>query len=253
MTDEAENPLAVIGGNNPPEPTAFERIAQRIDDLYGEGVLWLDGEAIGNQDQVDAVATIIREMQAAAAEADKLRAEEKAPWDEGAKAVQIKFHPLIGDTKAGKGKAVRVIEGCRSLVSKYLAAEEAKKRALAAEARREAEERERIARAAMQASSVDNIAARERAEQLVEAAEASRKAADKAEKDRAVAHGGGRAMSSRVRYDALLIESAVALKHAKAAWADDLKAWLVQRAQQDMDRGIRTIPGFEATERRSAA
>ncbi len=253
MTDALINVEAVPGHNAPPEPTPFERVAQRIDDLYGEGRNWLDGKPIENQDQNDAVATIVREMQAAAAEADKLRTAEKKPYDEAANAVQERFHPLIGNTKAGKGKSVRVIDGCKALLTAFMVAEDAKKRAAADVLRREAEERERIAREAMQASSVDDLAKRERAEQLVKAAETAKRDAAKAEKDRPVARSGGRAMSLRLYHDATLVDSAAALKHAKAAWADDLKAWLVQRAQQDMNRGVLTIPGFDAVERRSVA
>lgn len=253
MFDEAENPRAVIGANEPPELTPFERVAQRIEDLYGEGKNWLDGQPIANQDQADAVGTILRDMQAAAKEADELRASEKKVHDDAAKAVQTRFHPLIGDTKAGKGKAVRVIEGCKALGSAFLAAEDAKKRVVAEQARREAVERERVAREAMQASSVDDIEARERAEQLVRQAQTFTKAADLAEKDRAKIQGGGRVITGRTYYDAQLVDGKTALRHAVEAWGDDLRTWLTERAQKDMDRGVLTIPGFEVVERRSAA
>lgn len=253
MSEVMLNPEAVVGHNAPPEPTPFEQVAQRIDDLFIEGKNWLDGVPLVNQDQADAIGSIIRDMQAAAKDADELRTAEKKVHDEAAKAVQARFHPLIGDTKAGKGKAVRVIEGCKALVSAFLAAEEGRKRAAAEALRREAEERERIARQAIQTSSVDNLDQRERAELLVQQAQAATKAADRAEKDRAVVRGGGRAISSRVRHEAVLVDPVAALRHAREAWPDDLKVWLAERAQRDMDRGVLTIPGFDAVERRTAA
>lgn len=253
MSENLLNADAVLGHNAPPEPTAFERVAQRIEDLSLEGRNWLDGQPVANQDQADAVGAILRDMQAVAKEADELRVAEKKVHDDAGKAVQARFHPLIGDTKAGKGKAVRVIEGCKALLAPFLAAENAKKQAAAAEARREADEQQRIAREAMQASTVADVERRERAEGLLRAADQAGKAADRAEKDKATVNGGGRAITARVRHDAVLVDPVAALRHAREVWPDDLKDWLRQRAQQDMDRGVLTIPGFDAEERRTAA
>lgn len=252
MSDGLLNPEAVVG-HNAPAPTPFELSECEIGDLFTEAKNWLDGAQIENGDQAEAVGDLLREMRAAAKRADERRTADKAPWDLGAQAVQDAYAPLIANTKAAKGQAVRVMEGCKALLDKWLQKLEAEKRAKAEAARLEAVERERIAREAMQASSVENLAERQRAELLVQQAKDATKAADKAEKDRAVVRGAGRAISSRTYHDALLIDSAAALKHAKAVWADDLKAFLVQRAQQDMNRGVLTIPGFEAVERRTAA
>lgn len=256
MSDTLINVEAVPGHNGGPlelphVPTPFELSESEIGDLFVEARAWLDGEQIQDEDQAEAVGNLLREMRAAAAKALERRSADKKPHDDAAQAVLDAYHPLIGDTKKGKGKAVRAIEGCKALADKWLAKVEAEKRAKAEAARAEAVERERIAREAMQASNVENLAERERAETLVKQAQAATREADKAEKDRAVIRGGGRAISARVYHDAVLVDSAAALKHAKTAWPEDLKAWLVQRAQQDMDRKVLTIPGFDAVERRS--
>lgn len=253
MDADLLNAEAVPGHNVPPVPTPFELSECEIGDLFTEAANWLDGVQIENEDQAEAVGNILRDMRAARTRADERRAADKAPWDAGAQAVQDAYAPLIADTKKIKGKATRAIEGCKALLDKWLAKVEAEKRAKADAARREAEERERIAFEAMQASSVDNLAERERAEVLVDQAKAATKEADRADKDRAVVRGGGRAISSRLYHDAVLVDPVAALRHAREVWPDDLKAWLAQRAQQDMNRGVLTIPGFDAVERRTVA
>ena len=84
-------------------------------------------------------------------------------------------------------------------------------------------------------------------------ADAADRAATRAGNDKAQAKGGARALSLRARHVASLADGKAALRHAVQFWEDDLKAWLVERAQKDVQRGIRTIAGFTIDEVRSAA
>lgn len=63
------NDRAVIGGNNPPEPTPFELSKQAIEDLYEEARQWLDGDPVSTQAQADALNTLQARIKDAAKEA----------------------------------------------------------------------------------------------------------------------------------------------------------------------------------------
>jgi len=68
---EVENPRAVVGGNNPPEPMSFEAIAHRVEDLFGEAKLWLDGAVVDNADLAGGVNNLRNMLKAAGADAVK--------------------------------------------------------------------------------------------------------------------------------------------------------------------------------------
>ena len=250
---DAENPRAVVGDNAPPVLTPYEMSVKEIETLWIEAENFLDGEPIATQEQADAVAKLLDMARQAFATAETRRKDEVKPLDDLKKAVQDRYHPLIGDTKAGKGKAVIVAEACKTATTVWLLKLDAEKRRVAAEAAKVAEEARKAAEAAFATSHSDDVASRARAEVLnVEAASAER-TATRAGNDKAQAKGGGRAVSLRTRHVASLTDGKGALRHAMAFWADDLKAWLVERAQQDVNRGIRTIEGFAINEVRSAA
>lgn len=252
--DTLLNPRAVSGDNQPPEePTPFDVSKKEIEDLFGEAKLWLNGEPVESQAQADAVAKLIKDMQSAEKRADDRRTAENKPFDDGKAEVQSRYHPLIGKTKAGKGKTALVIETCKIVLDAFLAKEEAKKRAIAEEARREAVERQRIAQEAIRAADVANLAERQRAEDLILAAKNAERAATRAEKDKAAARGGGRAITSRVKPIVILADPQAALRHAREVWTDDLKDWLRKRAQQDVDAAKPIPPGFIVEHERSVA
>jgi len=255
MADEPDNPRAVIGSNNPPqpEPTPFDLSKTEIEDLYGEAKLWLDGEPVTTQAQADAIAKLITDMRVAEKRADERRTAENEPFDIGRAEVQARYHPLIGKTKAGKGLAIRAIETCKAALDGFLAKQEAEKRAVAEAARQEAEDRRRIAQEALRASDVANLAERQRAEELVQAARAADRAATKAEKDRPAANGGGRAISARVTYRPVLIDARAAARHAWMAWQDELAEFLQRMAERDYRQQRPLPPGFALEEERSVA
>jgi hypothetical protein len=87
------NQVATIGHNSPPTP--FDDIETRINDLYEEAKMWLDGEEVTEQKQADALNTLASQIREAAKEAEEMRKAEAKPFDDGKKAVQERYNPLI--------------------------------------------------------------------------------------------------------------------------------------------------------------
>ena len=82
--------------NNPPK-TVFER----IDDLYAEAKLWLDGEAIQNDAQAEGLGRLMEMLKAAGDECEAERAAKVKPLNEAKTAIQAVYNPYISD-KTGK-------------------------------------------------------------------------------------------------------------------------------------------------------
>src|SRR3546814_2899682 len=75
-------------------------------------------------------------------------------------------------------------------------------------------------------------------------AEKAEREAAKADKTKAHASGGSRAIGLRTYYTAELVDPVAAVKHYKQAQPDALKAWLLDQGQKDVSAGKRAIPGF---------
>lgn len=245
MLAVAENPRAVIGGNSPPKPTPFEAVKVNIDDLFDEAKNWLDGGVIASQAEADGVQRIMREMQEAEAAADAQRVRENEPFDSGKRAVQERYAPLIGNTKAVKGKTVLVVEGCRSALGKWLAKVRAEQEAEAAKRRAEADRKAAEAAEAIRAAREhDDLAAVQEAEEAATEATQAATVAKRAENAKAHATGYGRAATLVNRWRPELTDAREALKHYMAQRPDDLKAFLLGLAKADVLEGKRSIPGF---------
>jgi polyhydroxyalkanoate synthesis regulator phasin len=106
--------IAQIGDNNPPSP--FDEIKSRIDDLYNEAKLWLDGEPVTTQEQANALNTLENRIREAAKEAETLRKSEVKPLDEAKAEIQERFNALIGETKTVTGKTVMAISTIKSFL-----------------------------------------------------------------------------------------------------------------------------------------
>jgi hypothetical protein len=252
---EAENELAfiaideeraaLIGHNNPPEPTPYEGFRVHIDDLLTEARNFLDGDEIASEGQAQAVAVLLDQARKAKKDADAARADEKRPHDEAAKAVQTKWKPLIEACDLTEKTA-------KEALAPWLLKKEAEQREAAEAARREAEEKARLAAEAARAAAANDLTAREDADRLIKDAENAAKFASKAEKAKAHASGGSRAVGLRSYFTATLTDPVEALKHYKQARPDDLKAFLLSLAQTDVQNGARSIPGFTVIEERKA-
>jgi type IV secretory pathway VirB10-like protein len=228
--------------NAPSEPAVL--FAECVDDLLLEARNFLDGEPITNEQQAEAVSSLLNRLRRVSRDADEARKVEKKPHDDAAKAVQQKWTPIIS-------KAELAATTAKQALAPYLKAIEDLQREQAEAARREADRLAEIARTAHQGAS-GNLHASEDAERLLRAAKAAEKDAARAEKAKAHATGGERAVGLRSVWSPALTDSCAALKHYRATKPEDLKAWLIEQAEKDVRAGARSIPGFEVTEARVA-
>lgn len=243
----------LIGHNHPPveiEPTPFEMSEVEIGDLYAEAKNWLDGEPVSSQTQADGLSKLIDDLRKAAKLADERRVEENRPFDEGKASVQARYAPLIADTKSVKGKAVIAIDMAKKALAPWLQRLEDDKRAAAEAARKEAEEKARIAQDALRASNVADLEKREAAEALVREAQAAEAAATKAENSKAHATGGTRAIGLRSVWRAEMVDGREAARHYWQTRREEVDAFFQGLADADVRAGKREIPGFLIQETR---
>ena len=236
--------VATIGHNQPPA-TPFDECQSRIGDLYMEAKNWLDGEAVETQEQADALSKLLDDIRKAGKEADEHRKVEKKPHDDAAKAVQAKWKPLLDDCE-------RAADAAKKALTPFLQAQEAERRAKAEAARREAEETMRAAQEALRASIGVNLESRQNAEELLSEAKRAEAAAARAEKDKAKATGGARAVSLRTTYRAEVTDYR---EFAKWVWTHDpaaLNAWLDEHAARLVRAGRRDVPGVTVHEEQGA-
>ncbi|WP_028003159.1 hypothetical protein [Sinorhizobium meliloti] len=241
--DEAENPRAVIGGNQPPEPTPFEAIRQEIEDLYEEAKNWADGEPIASQEMHDAIESLRESLHEAGKRADALRVEEKKPLDDQIKAIQDKFNPLIqpkrGRVDMAKSALDALLTPYRARIAQEKAAEAARVAAAAEEARRQATE-------AIRASS-GNLAEREAAEGLLADAKKLERQAGRANKVATTGTG------LRTVWRAELVDEAAALDWFYGERPDAFRELIQSLADEAVRRGVRKVQGFVVRDEKVAA
>lgn len=234
-----------------PNATPFDLIAEHIDDLYSEAKNHADGEAITTDGQAEAVQTLMRQIQAAKKAADAERVRENKPFDDGKAEVQARYARLIGDTKAGKGKAILAETVLKSHLAPWLIKKDEEQRAAAAAARADAQRAADEATAAARAVVANDLTAREDVEAKVTAAKAAERFAKAAETARPQATGQGRAATLRTSYKAVLSDAQIA---AGFYWKQDatrFNAFLQSLADADVAAGKRSIPGFTVEEVRA--
>lgn len=234
--------MSKIGDNSPP---AYEAISLHIEDLIAEAHNFLDGEPIGDQGQADAIGLLLDSIRQAKKAADDQRVIEKKPHDEAAKAVQVKYKPLIDKCDLAASVA-------KQALTPWLQHLEAEQRRIAEEKRLAAEEAQRIAREAGIAARTD-LAAAEKAEAAQLVAEEAAKAAARAEKAKPQAASGGRAIGLRTSYRAEITDP---LAFGKWAWSHrraEYLAFLDDLAAKEVRHGPVNLPGMIAHEERTAA
>ncbi|MCD1264040.1 hypothetical protein B5M44_04285 [Shinella sumterensis] len=243
------NPLAVAGPghNNPPEELSpFELLKQEIEDLFEEAKNFCDGEPIDSEAMADVITELHDRIHECGKRAETLRVDEKKPLDDKIAEIQTKFHPLIGNTKAGKGKVILAKEACQTLLTPWRKKVADEKAAKAARVAKEAEAARAAAQAAMQASS-GNLAEREAAEELLADAKALEKTARRSEK--AATTGLG----LRTVWTAVLEDPEKALDWAYGRAADEFIAVAQRNADEAVRAGLRQVPGFVVKETKVAA
>lgn len=229
-----------------PGYTAFEMIKINIEDLYEEAKNWLDGAEIQNQQEADAVATLIDRFQKAWKAADDQRDKEKRPHMEAANAVQARYKPLLDAANTAKDIAKRA--QATYLKKQRDALKHAADAAAALAIKRAAEARDAIAKANANA----DLDAREKAEDLVTDAQAliaDAKAIAK-EKPQAKPADGSRALGLKSVWIPSLEDGIQAMRHywlipERRAEIEDL---MLDMARKDVRAGARTIPGFKIEE-----
>jgi hypothetical protein len=237
------NQIATIGHNQAPTP--FDDIETRINDLYDEAKMWLDGEEVTEQSQADALNTLASQIREAAKEAEEMRKAEAKPFDDGKKAVQERYNPLI---QKGKGKTELALNAVKSSLKPYLLELDRIQQEAAQKAREEAERAERDAQAAMQHRDPSNLEEQEEANRLAEQAKAAQLAANKANNAKAHAKGAGRATGLRTR-----TKVSIANERDAAAWAwkherEQLMVFILTLAEKSVRAGSKKLDGFSITE-----
>lgn len=232
-------------GHNAPPP--FEAHSLHIEELIDAAKQFLDGEPIATQGQADEVGKLLDMIRQAKKGADEQRAAEKKPHDDAGKAVQAQWKPLIDrcDLAAGTAK--------KALVP-WLEKLEAEQRAAAQKAREDAEAARVAALEAERAAQASaDLGAAERAEQARKDANAAEKSANRADKAKAHALGGGRAVGLRSTWHAVIEDRRELLAHYMRSRPADLLAWLQDQADKDIRAGVRSLPGVSVKEERVAA
>lgn len=254
MLDTFEaNPRAITGGNNPPEPTPYERAVKAVEDIFAETTLWLDGHAIDSQEMADGVGNLLTEIRKAEKLAEAARVAEKTPHDEAVKEIQSRYAPLIADTKAMKGKTVLAAEACKNALQPWLDAEDRRIREDARIAREEADRQREAAEDALRASDAQNLAERAAAEELLAASKRADTAANVASRQTAKAGGAfGRAAALRTAHVPTLTDPVIAIRHYWKETHAEVLAFLIGLAERDVRNGKRTIPGFVINEEKRA-
>lgn len=225
------------GGNLSP----FDEVVLEIEALYDEAKNWADGEPIASQEIADAATKVCDALHEAGKKADELRVAEVKPLDEAKAAIQAKFHPLIGDTKTGKGKVVLGKAALNTVLTAWRTEVARQKEAAALKARLEADEERRKAEEAMR-SSAANLEARERAEEQLSLAKEAERFADRQERKATTGLG------LRTSYAPELTDLNAAIKHYWTAKRGRFEALVIELASEDVRAGRHTIPGFNVNE-----
>ena len=244
-----------IGHNGPPEPTPFDAVKANMDDYLLEARNWADGVEVETQEQADTISRLMEDLRLAAAAADAARISEKTPLDEQIEEIQGRYNPYLAPLKnKTPGKIPLAIEALKAALAPFLKRLAAEQAAEAERKRQAAEEAARVAAAAIaEAQTSSSLAVREQAEELVKDASRAVTVANQAEKAKAHAKGGARAVGLRTYYSPVLVDGSAALKHYMVRQPDELRAFLLQLATTDVAGGIRSIPGFEIVEEQRVA
>lgn len=234
------NQIAQVGHNS---ATPFDLYSETVNDLYDEAKAYCDGDPIKSQGEADLISQLLDVLRKVAKDVENARKEEKRPHDEAAKAVQEKYKPILT-------KADMAADACKKALSPWLQKIEDEKRAEAEKARREAEEKARLAREAHQKA--QTLADMEAAEAALKDAKAADRAATSAEKSKAHANGGERAVGLVTRYRA---EIADYRTFAAYVWRDhpaELNAFLDGLAQRLVSSRKTDLPGVTCHQERVA-
>lgn len=226
--------MAVIGHNAPPP---FEAWSLHIEDLFKLVSDTTAGGTVQNDEQEAALDALLDDFRKARKAADTERAAEKKPHDDAAKAVQVRWKPLLD-------KCDMAAEEIKRLLTPYRTAKQRAKDEAARKAREEAEAKAAAAQEALRQS--DDLEARF-------AAEVELKQAKKLE---AVANRIDRtATGLRTYWEAEITDRKAALLHYLKEQPEMFALLIQDLADKDArnEATRRDIPGVIFHERKKAA
>lgn len=159
-----------IGGNSPPAHEAFMLAAEDMLTLASDNT----SVPVTTDEQESALSDLLDDLRKMRRDADKHRKEEKKPFDDGAKAVQARWLPVIDRLDHAALGVKKHVEGFR--IAKQKAKDEA-----ARKAREEAEAKQQAAQQALRNS--DDLEERFAAEEQLKQADKLVKAANRADRE----------------------------------------------------------------------
>ena len=232
---------ATIGHNNPPEPSPFELVQNGINDLYEEARQWLDGEPVTTQKQADSLQILDDQLKKIAKEAETMRVAERQPHLDANKAIQARFLPLLEKTDKARE--------CISEAQKpFMIAKQKQQEEEARKIREEADKKHAGAVAALQSSSLDNLAEREAAEAKLKEAKNAAKDAKRAEKARPNVKGEGRAKTLSTTYTAVINDMRLAIMAMYERYPQPYHELTQRLCDQSVSPNGKQIPGVEVKE-----
>lgn len=218
----------MIGHNNPPPS---EAMAMHVDDLLQLVSDTCEGAEVKTDEQEEALADLLKQVNQSKKDAENTRKEEKQPHLDAGRAVDKTWKPVIAKCTA----AANEIKG---KLTPYREAKEAAKQEAIAKARAEAEAKERAAQEALQSESLTE---RVQAESELAQAKALRVASNKAERA---------ATGLRTQQVAVVTDYRALLLHIAATDKPALDAWLDEYARKALPA---QLPGVRIDTERKAA
>lgn len=229
---------AGIGHNAPPEPIdSFAAMATHINDLYELAEGSLTGGEIDTPEKAAQLEALKGDLKKAVAEAEKARKAEKEPHLEAGRAVDAKWKEL---TDKGALAAKTAATALTPWLQKVQAEKDTEQQHLREEAEAKAEE----ARKAFQETPPTDLEARADAERKAKEAVQATAAANKIDRS---------ATGLRTYWTGIVTDHGAFLAWLKANRPHELKAWLDDQAQREVNAGQRQIAGVLIESERKAA
>lgn len=226
--------MSAIGHNAPPP---FEAWSLHIEDLFKLVSDTTAGGTVQNDEQEAALDALLDDFRKARKAADTERAAEKKPHDDAAKAVQVRWKPLLD-------KCDMAAEEIKRLLTPYRTAKQRAKDEAARKAREEAEAKRLEAEAALRQS--DDLEARFEAEETLKQAQKLAAVANRIDRT---------ATGLRTYWEAEITDRKAALLHYLKEQPEAFSSLIQELADRDArnEATRRDIPGVIFHERKKAA
>lgn len=219
-----------IGGNAPPASEAF---ALEVEELFAL-ISGSTSAPVTTDEQEQALDDLLDQVRRARKDGDAIRADEKRPHDEAAKAIQAKWKPLLDRCDAGA-------EAIKAALTPYRTAKQKAKDVAATKARDEAAAKLVEAQAALKAS--DDLESRFAAEEALKQAGKLAKVADRIDRE---------ATGLRTFWEAEITDRRACLKHYITHQPEAFEALLQGMADKDARGSRAPVPGVKFIERKVA-